>query len=78
MHISLNNDNKKDEDADLKKSHGLIGWDCRIHRLHLYRGVRLQQTVSWIYDTKISEEEASAFELCVNVYYNILIVITLR
>ena len=24
-----------------------VGWDCRIHRVHLYTGVRLLQQVSW-------------------------------
>ena len=36
---------------------GPVGWGCRIHRLHLCRGVRLSQWVSW-YDTKQSDGEA--------------------
>ena len=31
---------------------GTVGWGCRILWLHLYRGVRLLQRVSWIYDTQ--------------------------
>ena len=34
-----------------------IGWGCRIHRLHIYRRVRLPQRVSW-YDSKKSDGEA--------------------
>ena len=33
-----------------------VGWGCRINRLHLCRGVRLPQWVSW-YDTKQSDCE---------------------
>ena len=35
-----------------------VGWGCRIHRLHLCRGVRLQQQVPWI-RYKQSDGEAS-------------------
>ena len=31
------------------KSSCLVGWDCRIHQLHLCRGVRLPQWMSWIW-----------------------------
>ena len=34
-----------------------VGWGCRIHWLHLCRGVRLPQRMSW-YDTKQSDGEA--------------------
>ena len=34
-----------------------VGWDCRIHRMHLCQGVRLPQRVSW-YDTKQLDGEA--------------------
>ena len=34
-----------------------VGWGCRIRRLHLYRGVKLPQWVSWI-NTKQSNGEA--------------------
>ena len=36
---------------------GLVSWGCRIHRLHLCRGVKLPQQMSW-YDTKKSNGEA--------------------
>ena len=43
---------------------GSVGWGCRIHRLHLCRGVRLPQRVP-VYDTKQSDDEASLIlELC--------------
>ena len=35
---------------------------CRIHQLHLCRGVRRLQRMSW-YDTKQSDDEASILEL---------------
>ena len=31
----------------------LVGWGCRIHRLHLCRGVRLTQWVFWIWHKAI-------------------------
>ena len=31
---------------------GLVDWCCRKHRLHLNRGIRFSQRVSWIYDMK--------------------------
>ena len=37
---------------------GPVSWGCRIHRLHLLRGVRFSQRVSW-YDTEQSDGEAS-------------------
>ena len=40
-------------------TNGLVGWDCKIHQLHLCRGVRLPQWVSW-YDTKQSDVDAPA------------------
>ena len=40
--------------------HCPVGWGCRIHRLHLCRGVRPHpQRVSW-YDTKQSDGEVPA------------------
>ena len=36
-----------------------VGLDYRIHRLHLFKGVILPQWVSWIYDFKPSDGEAS-------------------
>ena len=35
--------------ASFKKLDGWFGWGCRIHWLHLSRGVRLLQQVYWIW-----------------------------
>ena len=37
---------------------GTIGWGCRIYWLHLCRGVRLPQYMSWRYDPRQSDDEA--------------------
>ena len=41
---------------NVKKEFGSVGWYHRTHRLHLFRGVRLSQRVSWN-DTKQSDDE---------------------
>ena len=38
---------------------GPIGWGCRIHQLHLCRGVRPHSNVCPGYDTEQSDSEAS-------------------
>ena len=38
---------------------GPVGWGCRIHQLHLYRGVRPLLNKCLGYDTKQSDGEAS-------------------
>ena len=40
----------------LNSGYCLVSWGCRIHRLHLYRGVRPPQRVSW-YDNRQSGGE---------------------
>ena len=42
--------------AKIQLFHCPIGWGCRIYRLHLCRGVKKKQWVSW-YDTKQSDGE---------------------
>ena len=43
-----------------------VGWDCRIHRLHLCKGVRAPPNECPVYDTKLSDGEVSViFELWV-------------
>ena len=37
---------------------GPVGWSCRIHRLHLYEGVRIPQKECPDYDMKQSYGEA--------------------
>ena len=42
--VSLTN-----ETANIQTINYPVGWGCRIHRLYLYRGVRLPRLVSWIW-----------------------------
>ena len=39
-----------------------VGWECRIYQLHLYRGIRLLQLVSWIWH-KPSDDEDLVLEI---------------
>ena len=41
--------NKKKRPNHESIIYGPVGWGCRIHRLHLCRGVRHPQQVSWIW-----------------------------
>ena len=41
----------------------LVGWDCRIYRLHLCRGVKLRSYKCPGYNTKLSDAEAWVAEL---------------
>ena len=40
-----------------------VSWGCRIHWLHLGRGVRYPPTSILLYDTKQSNDEAAVLEL---------------
>ena len=48
---------------ETQPTNSTVGWGCRIHRLHLYRGVIPTSYDCPVYDIKTSDGEAPALEI---------------